>query len=321
MGVLESTAPIIEGASLVRIDLGAVERLAERLSDLPRTSTEWDTHHHFVGGPTETAQYLLVLDALNFCFWGEPRWRVREDDGSWVNGYWALALALKRAVLAEASILDSGSLSRISEAELGQILLPPGLSEGVAPLLSERAANLREIGRVLAESYSGQTAELIHRADRSATRLALLLAEGFSSFNDVSLWRGREARFYKRAQIFVADVSGSFGGKGLGEFTDFDRLTAFADYKVPQVLRRLGLLEYASPLAAKIRAKVEIPRDSEEELQIRAGTIWAVERLRQALRERGVERSASELDVYLWELGQTPSPNDEPYHLTRTIFY
>jgi hypothetical protein len=38
--------------------------------------------------------------------------------------------------------------------------------------------------------------------------------------------------FYKRAQIFVGDVHGALGGKGLGEFTDMEQLTMFADYRV-----------------------------------------------------------------------------------------
>jgi hypothetical protein len=37
--------------------------------------------------------------------------------------------------------------------------------------------------------------------------------------------------FYKRAQIFAADVYGAFGGRGLGAFNDADRLTCFADYR------------------------------------------------------------------------------------------
>jgi hypothetical protein len=38
--------------------------------------------------------------------------------------------------------------------------------------------------------------------------------------------------FYKRAQIFVADVYGAFAGEGIGSFGDIDQLTMFADYRV-----------------------------------------------------------------------------------------
>lgn len=42
---------------------------------------------------------------------------------------------------------------------------------------------------------------------------------------------GRQVFLYKRAQIFVGDVYGAYGGKGLGAFWDVDQLTMFADYR------------------------------------------------------------------------------------------
>jgi hypothetical protein len=58
--------------------------------------------------------------------------------------------------------------------------------------------------------------------------------------------------FYKRAQIFVGDVYGAFGGKGLGCFADIDQLTMFADYRVPVVLRLMGLLQYSPELQRQV---------------------------------------------------------------------
>jgi hypothetical protein len=58
--------------------------------------------------------------------------------------------------------------------------------------------------------------------------------------------------FYKRAQIFVGDVYGAFGGKGLGCFHDIDQLTMFADYRVPVVLRLMGLLHYSPELQQQV---------------------------------------------------------------------
>lgn len=60
--------------------------------------------------------------------------------------------------------------------------------------------------------------------------------------------------FYKRAQIFVADIYGAFAGQGYGHFHDIDQLTMFADYRVPVVLRLLGVLQYSQQLADKVCA-------------------------------------------------------------------
>lgn len=37
--------------------------------------------------------------------------------------------------------------------------------------------------------------------------------------------------FYKRAQILIADIWACFEGQGLGNFSDIDTITMFADYR------------------------------------------------------------------------------------------
>jgi hypothetical protein len=87
----------------------------------------------------------------------------------------------------------------------------------------------------------------------------------------------------KRAQIFVGDVWGAFGGQGIGDFKDIDRITMFADYRVPVVLRELGILRYSPHLEGLVDGCHELPAGSEEELEIRGVTITAVELLREKL--------------------------------------
>jgi hypothetical protein len=60
----------------------------------------------------------------------------------------------------------------------------------------------------------------------------------------------------------------------------------FADYVVPAVLRHWGILEYSSALAASVDGQSEIAAGSEEEVEIRACTITAVEQLRETLCNR-----------------------------------
>jgi hypothetical protein len=98
-------------------------------------------------------------------------------------------------------------------------------------------------------------------------------------------------------------------------------LTAFADYKLPQLLRYQGVMVYAPELAAQVDAYQEIAAGSAPEVEIRAATIWAVELIRRALAERNLIRSASELDYRLWSESQAPTPDMRPYHRTRTIYY
>src|SRR5207237_1375190 len=82
-----------------------------------------------------------------------------------------------------------------------------------------------------------------------------LVATRFASFRDMARYEGQAVHFLKRAQILVSDLFGAYGGRGLGRFHDLSVLTAFADYKVPQVLRAEGLIVYDDALAATMDAR------------------------------------------------------------------
>ncbi len=300
----------------MRISEDAVQQLAEDIAARAvLRPPPWRIEPHWWDDTERTANYVLVLDAMNFSFWGEPRWRV-EYHSHVFDGYWALAASLRRAIEEGTPVWDAAFLRNIGREHLAHLLR----GEGEVPMLDERVANLREVGTVLQQRYGGSFARAIEEAGRSCVRLVKDVVGSFSSFNDVATYDGREVRFLKRAQILVADLHGAFEGRSWGEFTDLDQLTAFADYKVPQVLRHLGVLQYDDDLANRVDNYVTIPARSREEIEIRAATIWAVERMKQELARRGHNVRAFELDWYLWELGQHV-PLSRPYHRTRTVFY
>lgn len=315
LGILTTTADVLAAADSVEINHDAVADVARRIATRELVTPEWDQHLHWSGEPDQTANYVLVLDALNFSFWGEPRWRVNYR-GEWYDGYWALAAALKRALEAGTPLYDAEYLSRIDAAQLAQIMA----GEHDIPLLAERVANLREVGQGLKQT-GGTFSRLITNAGGSAIRLVELVVEHFPSFNDVARFQGREIRFYKRAQILAADLYGSFHGQGFGRFHDLDHLTAFADYKVPQVLYQLGILIYTPELQERLRRRLELEPGSQMELEIRAATIWGIEFLRRELQRLGQPLAAYQLDWALWRLGQDLPQETLPYHRTRTIFY
>jgi hypothetical protein len=315
LGVLESCRGVVEQASLVEIEPGGLEALAAQLDSRPFARPVWRKPPHWWDEGPATAQYVFVLDTLNFCFWGEPKWRI-EYQGQTLDGYWALAASLRRAIEQGGRVLDPAWLRQVSRPELGSLLA----GTGDLPLLEERAAALRQLGGLLLERYAGQAGNLVAAAGGSAVSLARRVASELPSFDDRATYRGQAVCFYKRAQILCSDLYGAFAGQGPGAFADLEALTAFADYKLPQVLRELGVLNYRPELATRIDSLQELAAGSPEEVEIRASTVVAVERLRQALAARGRPLAAFELDWYLWELGQQAGWR-HPYHRTRTIFY
>ena len=317
--VLESAERISETSDQVKIDREALVDLSRHWLSAGVKAPAWDDTHHFVGGEAETVAYLLVLDSLNFCFWpslGRPRWEVRFGSKS-LSGYYALAASLKRAVETGVPIIRADFLAELSQETLTDILG----GSGDLQLVECRTGILRELGRVLLSNYEADACKLVEAAGGSAVALARLLGSQLESFRDTAEYKGQAAFFYKRAQIFAADLYGKFRGKGRGDLKDMDQLTAFADYKLPQVLRHLGVLRYGRDLAVKVDEEVSLKPGGSDEVEIRANTIWAVEGIRQELVLGGLDLKAFEIDGILWNMGQQDRYRSKPYHKTITIFY
>jgi hypothetical protein len=324
LGVLQSTKAVVDGAGLVSIDHEHVREVAGDLLDLPGDAPEWSDLHPVGKSDDETANLILVLDALNFCFWQIPnpqhkRWCVTWK-GTTYNGYWALAAALQRSVEAGIPLADAEFLATMTEDDIATVLAGDEGCDEIL-LLRARLEHMREVGQALLNRWNGSFALAIETAGHSAPALIEMVLHSMPSFRDVVRYNGQAVRFYKRAQILVADLNGAFGGDGPGSFHDIDTLTAFADYKVPQVLRQLGVPRCEPALYEAIASHRLIPPDTQEEVEIRAATIQAVEALRQALSEQGATLASYEIDWRLWTLGQSLPDDAESYHRTLTVFY
>jgi hypothetical protein len=83
----------------------------------------------------------------------------------------------------------------------------------------------------------------------------------------------------------------------------------------------MGVMVYSESLARKVDAKEVLPFGSEEEVEIRAATIVAVEKLQQSLHRRGRDLLAIEVDWLLWQWGESMKDEIPPHHRTLTIYY
>jgi len=243
-------------------------------------------------------------------------WEI-EYESRRLSGYYALAISLTQAVESGIPITRADYLAELSIGTLKKVLG----GQGKLQLLEDRVQILNELGQLLVREHDGRAHRLVEAAEVSAVTLARLLAEKLSSFRDVAGYMGHKVFFYKRAQIFAADLYGAFDGKGWGSFMDIGELTAFADYKLPQVLRHLGILSYTQALAQAVDQQIPLEAGSPEEVEIRANTIWAVELIRRELERLGTELRAFEIDWILWNMGQAKGYKVRPYHRTVTIFY
>ena len=289
-GVRASCAAVMAYAGppiSVSIDAAALATFATSLAKRTRgelplwDSSGWHYDDDVGRGGALTAQYVLVLDALNWCFW--PSTSAMQYDG--------LASGLTAVMRARPEALSTAALCVMRGDTLAAWFLPHDL-----PCAEERAAHLRSVGAVLSAQFGGSALALIAAAKGSAVALVRLVNAHFPTFRDEAVHRGRHIQFYKRSQIFVADVWAAFGRRQAGAayapgaFSDIAELTCFADYRLPQLLAAEGVLVYAPALAARVAAKEELPAGGPDEVEIRAATVVAVEALRaqlEALRGEG----------------------------------
>ncbi len=317
--VLASVKKVVSANQFVRINKKALSLFCQEFFINQNKLPPWDNYHHFFDGGIDTVAYLLVLDSLNFCFWpsgNNAKWEF-EYNSKKTSGYNAMAIALKRAIQSKNKIIHPEYLATLSMDQLKETLGPCGNLQ----LMEQRVRALNDLGRLLIERYRGKPHLLVEAANNSAMTLVGLLADQLVSFQDIAIYDNQHVFFLKRAQIFVSDLFGAFNGKKWGFFDDISQLTAFADYKLPQVLRQIDILEYNKILSEKVDKKILLEPGSPEEVEIRANTIWAVELIRRELNGMGKKLMAIEIDWLLWNLGQDNKYRIKPYHRTLTCFY
>jgi len=318
--VKESCRKVISQSTHVIINAEALKTLAESLRDAKAITsfTSWaECHFAPESVPLETfLRYVFVLDTLNFCFWPNLPFQ-----------YSNLALNLYEALKTSPKFFDIDNLTKMSALELKSAVF-----KGDFCLLEERARMIREVFEVISESFQGSCTNFITKANRSAPNLVKLVLDSFPCFRDQAIYKGYQVFLYKRAQILVSDLHLAYRDliKAVGKSTESDildfgdsikELTMFADYRVPQILRAKGVLVYSKELADLVDNKKEIMHSSEYEVEIRAGTIIAVEEIKEALVKLGVPAMSLEVDVYLWEEGEKIKDKVQPAHHTLSIFY
>jgi len=65
-------------------------------------------------------------------------------------------------------------------------------------------------------------------------------------------------------------------------------------------LLHFGILEYKEELLQKLKNHTQIPHGSEEEMEIRAYTVLAVEEIKEEFKKQGINLLSIEIDWLLW---------------------
>ncbi|KAK9686526.1 putative Queuosine, Q, salvage protein family [Popillia japonica] len=252
---------IAERAKHVKINNKGIEALANQLlQEINASSLTVNGFSQTSVHPTENdswaADWIFVIDTLNFCFWSvenEVGWTVEQQ-----TGYFALCTAINRAMRDGIDILNPKFYSTISEQQLLNILRSD--NEVQIPLFKERLKCLHEVGNSLLENFEGSFINCIKQADNSAVKLLNIIAHNFKCFRDEATYEDIRVSIYKRAQILVGDI-----------------WACYKDYRVPQSLLYFNVLEYSNELKDKLKSNYIFANGDPMEVEIRGCSIHAVE--------------------------------------------
>ena len=140
---------------------------------------------------------------------------------------------------------------------------------------------------------------------------------------DVQELYGYKFPFYKRAQLAAVLLHGrSLDSRGiLPSVFDICEIGPIADYEVPKSLRHLGILKFSDELAHAVDNWIEILKDSEMEVEIRAAMTAAIRKMMTWMKAQkyGESLNICHIDYWLWKTGKE-AKHLRP-HLTRTSAY
>lgn len=317
--VLRSTAEVVLNSKYVAINEGGLNQIAGVVDEKIKLGLESaESSFWSLRNLKDDIQLVFFEDVINFSFWsdtGVSRWKIIYPAGAEPSGGWySLVAGFRRVIEKGVLMLNANFMAGLTVKECQEIFMGEGAVN--IPMAEARQKNLNEAGKVLRDKFGGEFLAVLENADYDAIKLVKLLYDKFSSFRDEAVCNGKKVFFLKRAQICASDISYVLEKYEKSPMKNLGALTAFADYRLLQILRHFVAMRYSGELAQKVDGCIQIIAGSCEELEIGAATIWCVEFIRQRLKIY----NAAQIDNALWLISQN-QVGMKPYHRTRTIFY
>jgi hypothetical protein len=314
--IRQSCARVAKRPEFLDINTPLISEYAQKLELLSDEET-FDEHHHYIADEEKTAAYISLLNAINFGSGDFPL--IIEEEFPLIDGnaYFSFSTRLKEFFENEDDLSPQRFIS-LSDVDTAQIFKLPYDKPVSAELAGRYTDALRDMARWIEADFDGKFYNFVKAADgKAATLVEMLSAQ--KRFRDVQVYKGEDVFFMKRGQCLAADLHQGFkhlDGRTL--FEDMDCLSMLADCDLPHVLRMDDILFYGPQLVDKVDNGLFITAGSQEEVELRAVSLHAVELI---AKEKGV--SAIDIDHALWHRKQLDLYTKTSHlpHRTRTNFY
>jgi hypothetical protein len=155
---MATTQCVVSNSTHVSISDTAIETFTNQLASEAVSQEDqpfdWAMSMHYCGDAEEggplTAQFIFVLDALNWCFWPTEGFE-----------YEHLAASLKAVMESNPSAFTAVALATVTADDLTKWFNP-----WAVPQLDERVLRVQEVGAALGAHFDGLAMNMIKAADR-----------------------------------------------------------------------------------------------------------------------------------------------------------
>ena len=250
--------------------------------------------------------FLLIFESIDYSFWGQPKWEINTEEGI-KDGSDALLYTMIRYVKEKRSTdFSNNTLNEFKVLLKGNIDIP---------LLEERYETIINISRTVNERMNGSFYKFIKDINID-TKLFDTIINNFVSFKDERKYNGKTIYFYKLAQLLTSDIL-HIREKIENISVDYSNLIGCADYKIPQTLRALGIVEYNHELSGIVDKRNELEVASKYEVEIRASQIVVIDYISNIL----INANPIDINDFLFVYSKKVKAIAKPYHLCRNTNY
>lgn len=305
--IMDSYKYIMDNAKYVTINY-------DKLNEFIKTIDYKDFKHWLSNNPynmldlgTENViNFMLLFESIDYSFWGTPKWTIDTKLGE-KDGSDALLYSMLRYIREKS--LDS--LYNITFEEF-KIMLKGNVE---IPFIRERFETIVQINKIVKEKMNGNFYKHVHSI-HSDIELFELIINYFPSFKDERNYDGKTIYFYKLAQLLTSDIL-HLREQMEDIKVDYSHLIGGADYKIPQTMRALEIIEYNEELSNVIDNRLEIEYSSKYEIEIRASMLIVINYIKSKI------DNTNNIDIndYFFTASKKVKSIAKPYHLCRNKNY
>lgn len=304
--IIKSNEFVIENAKYIKINSDEIKKFAKNIQEVNIQNWLFNLPLNLLDENIDTIiEFLLYFEAIDFSFWGNPKWEIQTEKGK-QDGSIALMYAMLKY------IKENKNFDNITKEKFGKYL--KGNIE--IPLFEERYNILKNINNVVKEKMNGGFYKAIYNL-KTDEELFDFIINNFKDFEDIRNYKGKTIYFYKLAQLLTSDIL-HMREKKENIKVDYSHLVGCSDYKIPQGLRALNLVSYNEELANLVDNKIELKQNSEYEVEIRATVVYVINKIKELLDNK---INAIDLNDYIWLMSKNKDLPKKPYHLTRNTNY